>query len=188
LPNFIKKGEKYLRKYKEFIVGEWSMNTILFLGLDAMGNNECFYRYSDRAKLILVQDNDETFIPPKLINNFETSQRVVGFLSKNRYFKDKKSMKKFQESYLSNSFCESKPNYLSSYLENMYVKNKLEEDHSIYFPQVVFGKPDLIDLIFDRIGAINVTLNENSNITSYPIKVKIKQNYNNSEPNYQDRF
>ena len=188
LPNFIKKGEKYLRKYKEFIVGEWGMSTILFLGLDAMGNNECFYRYSDRAKLILVQDNDETFIPPKLLNNFETSQKVVSFLSKSNYFSDiNNSMNKFEDSYLSNKFCESKPNYLSSYLEKIYAKNKLDEDHSIYFPQVVFGKPELIEFIFDQINAINVTLNENSNITNYPIKIKIKQSYNDSEPNYQDQ-
>jgi hypothetical protein len=185
LPNFIKKGDKYLRKYKEFIVGEWGMGTIMFLGFDTMANNECFYHYSDRAKLILVQDNDEAFIPPKLIRNFESSQKVVGFLSKTSYFTDKNSMKTFQESFLSKKFCESKPNYLSSYIQKIYVRNKLGEDHSIYFPQVVFGKPDLIELIFDQID--KYLEEKTSKMLNYPIKIIIKQDYNDSEPNYQDQ-
>ena len=107
LPNFIKKGDKYLREYNEFIVGEWGLKTLFFLGFDAMANNECFYRYSNRAKLILVQDNDETFIPPRLIENFETRERVVSFLSKADYFEHKNSFKIFHDAYLDNKFCEA---------------------------------------------------------------------------------
>ena len=183
LPNFIKKeGDKYLRKYNEFLVGEWSIHTIFFMGFDAMANNECFYRYSDRAKLILVQDNDETFIPPKLIN-LETSQKVVEFLTKNPYFNNKNfnTIKQLQDSYLSEKFC--KPNYVSSYLEKMFVRENLSQDHSIHFPQVVMGKLDLVDLIFEQIDGIH----ENSNISNYPIKVKIKQNYNDSDANFQNK-
>ena len=185
LPNFIKKGDKYLRKYSEFLVGEWSMKTILFLGLDAMANNECFYRYSDRAKLILVQDNDETFIPPKLIN-FETSRKVFEFLTKNPN-KKLNNIQQLQDLYLSDKFCEAKPNYLSSYLEKMFARDKVEQGHSIHFPQVIMGIPDLIDLIFEKINRINASLDEKSNFTNYPIKVRIQQKYNDSDPKYQSQ-
>ena len=123
-----------------------------------MANNECFYRYSNRAKLILVQDNDETFIPPRLIENFETRERVVSFLSKADYFEHKNSFKIFHDAYLDNKFSETKPNLLSSYLETIYARNKVDDESSIYFPQVLFGKPDLIDLIFEQIGRINIKL------------------------------
>jgi hypothetical protein len=94
-------------------------------------------------------------------------------------------MKQFRDSYLSQAQCEDEPKYLNKYLEKIYVRNKLEEYHSIYFPQVLFGKQDLIDLIFDQIGAINITSEEIINFNNYPIKVVIKQNYTDRDPKYQ---
>jgi hypothetical protein len=104
-------------------------------------------------------------------------------LSKTSFYDDKNGIEKFQESYLDKSFCESKPNYVSSYLENIYERDKLSEDYSIYFPQVLFGKPDLIDLIFDKISAI--LGDEIGKTPNFPIKVGIKQDYKDTDPIFQ---
>ena len=42
-------------------------------------------------------------------------------------------------------------------------------------------------MIFEQIGRINIKLEKNSNSINYPIKIKIKQIYNDSEPKFQDQ-
>jgi hypothetical protein len=44
LPNLINpQVGQYLRHYKQFITGEWSLENVHFLGLDGIANNECLY-------------------------------------------------------------------------------------------------------------------------------------------------
>jgi hypothetical protein len=72
LPNFIhpEKGQ-YLTNYKEFISGEWKFENVHFLGLDGIANNECLYENSYESNLVMIQDNDESFLVPRL-ENFDT--------------------------------------------------------------------------------------------------------------------
>ena len=87
LPNFINNSSKYLRHYKDFITGGWGRSTknYMYLGFDSMANNECYHQYANKAKLILIQDNDETFIAPKL-KLFEKPSQVIDFFKPEKLF------------------------------------------------------------------------------------------------------
>ena len=72
LPNLINpQVGQYLRHYKQFISGEWSVENVHFLGLDGIANHECLYGNSFESNLVMIQDNDESFLVPKL-NNLDT--------------------------------------------------------------------------------------------------------------------
>jgi hypothetical protein len=69
LPNLINpQVGQYLRHYKQFITGEWSLENVNFLALDGIANNECLYANSFKSNLVMIQDNDESFLVPKLEN------------------------------------------------------------------------------------------------------------------------
>jgi len=77
LPNFYKpeKGQ-YLENYKDFINGEWETKNIYFIGFDGVANNECLYANSYESKFVMVQDNDESFLVPRL-ENFDTVTKGI---------------------------------------------------------------------------------------------------------------
>ena len=69
LPNLINpQVGQYLRHYKQFMSDEWDFATINFLALDGIANNECLYANSFESNLVMIQDNDESFLVPKLEN------------------------------------------------------------------------------------------------------------------------
>jgi len=69
LPNLINpQVGQYLRHYKQFMSDEWDFATINFLALDGIANNECLYANSFESNLVMIQDNDESFLVPKMEN------------------------------------------------------------------------------------------------------------------------
>jgi hypothetical protein len=75
LPNLINpQVGQYLRHYKQFMSDEWDFATIHFLALDGIANNECLYANSFESNLVMIQDNDESFLVPKL-DNLDTIQK-----------------------------------------------------------------------------------------------------------------
>ena len=74
--------DKYLSHYNEFVSGsgEWNMYNYHFLGFDAIANNECLYSHSNDANLVLIQDNDEVLLAPRL-QKFNTLSKTIAFLS-----------------------------------------------------------------------------------------------------------
>ena len=84
LPNLVKKGRiatKYFRHMEELTKtgAEYSADSILYWNIIYMTMNECLLSYSDKARRLLVIDNDEVFIPPKL-RHFENDHRTFSHL------------------------------------------------------------------------------------------------------------
>lgn len=184
LPNFIKRGGKYLKHFKEFVIAEWSMSGIFFFGLDSMAINECLYHYSNKAKLILVQDNDETFIPPRLNWNFEYDFQVVNYLARNKFSQSNKGYNSIKNLLDYNKSCTGGSNHLSDYVGKIYAAEFIPNDYSIYFRQVLYAKPSIISIIFEQLDTIDKNLD--SIYDGYPIRVKIEQEHTDPEPNFMD--
>ena len=94
LPNILKRSvtnQTYFRHMEELTLTghEYSGESILYGNLIIMAINECLLSYSDKADLMLVIDNDEVFIPPKL-SRFENDQMTFAFLSQNDLNSDEK--------------------------------------------------------------------------------------------------
>jgi len=174
LPNFIKPNEpKYLTHYNEFLSGEWNIENVHFLAFDSIANNECLYSNLYSSKFVLIQDNDEAFIVPRL-EKFNTLTKQIGFLSEsnNRYSLNRNK-------YPKRSDCNMNSGYLSDFLSQ---KNDNEE-YSLFFQNVIFSNNDLIEIIFKEISKINFTL---SNHTLYPLRLNITQKYISINPLYKD--
>ena len=149
LPNLLdsRQNNTYFRHMEELYKHgqEFSGSSILYWGIENMAMNECLFGYSNRAHLLLVIDNDETFIAPKLAQ-FANEHRIYEYLS-DADMSTKKSVSLFGSQYLTNEKCRQAPN-LRLYLEKLYAENNVAQDDSLYLPQVLFLKEDLVEEIF----------------------------------------
>jgi hypothetical protein len=176
LPNFVIEGrEKFLRHYRELIIhGIWKYENNKFLAIDILANNECFYHYTDSAKLIFLIDNDETFIPSKL-KNFQSRPEGINFLSQKSYFESKSEVDDFKKNIMNRNLCDNykTENKITEFLDEVYSKNKLDDDFSILIPPAVYGHNPLVEIIFDKVEKILNTeeMNFKSNKIKFPIKM-----------------
>jgi hypothetical protein len=163
LPNFIKPNEsKYLTNYREFISGEWNGNNIHFLSFDGIANNECLYSNAHANKLVLIQDNDEAFLLPRL-DKFSTLSKMVEFLSDstNAYALNKTK-------YPTRNDCNVKS--FSEFIEReIYLRNEINENYSLFFQNILFAKNDLIERIVEKISLIKF------HKLKYPLKLNIQE-------------
>ena len=177
LPNFYNSNlHKYLTDYRELITGKWGLENINFLAFDGIANNECLNANAHENKLVLIQDNDEAFVVPRL-EKFHKLTSVVEYMSetKNRY-----KLNKFL--YPTRSDCRySKPTYFDDLFSQRHGNES--DKYSVFFQNVVFVNNDLIKLIFKQISLINFSNEYNF---KYPLKIKIKQNYIANDPMYKN--
>ena len=168
LPNFIDpKKDKYLSHYKEFIGGEWHIDNVHFLGFDAIANNECLYSHSNTADLVLVQDNDEAFLAPRL-DKFNTLSKTFAFLSQKE-----NSFSANKQAFPTRGDCTTNDaDYLSTFLrKEVYSRKGVDRDHSFFFQNTIYANSELVEIIFDQISAIDILEK------GFPIKLKIRQEY-----------
>ena len=167
LPNFLTPDKgKYLRHYRDFIVGEWHVDNVHFLGFDAIANNECLYANAHVAKFVLIQDNDEAFLTPRL-EKLNTLAKSFDFLSRpeNSYSANK-------EDFPTREHCIRTPSYFGTFIENeIFTKKGVDQNHSFFFQNTIYGNNLLTEIIFEQISAIDL------NIIKFPIKLQIKQDY-----------
>ena len=178
LPNFFNSNSsKYLTLYKEFITGEWSGENIHFLAFDGITNNECLYANAHESRLVLIQDNDEAFVVPRL-EKFSKLTSVVEFMSesKNRY-------KLNNYLYPKRSDCRTvKSNYFND-LFNRKLNANESGKYSVFFQNVVFAKNDLIRLIFKQLSFINFSSEYNFDS---PLRIKIREKFISNDPMYNN--
>ena len=126
--------------------------------------NECYMRNYDQAKLILIEDTDETFLQPKL-DLVDTKESAFKFLSEYKRLETESDVNAFN-SVLKCNMSTS----LNSFLE------KFPKEVSIYFPQVMFLKDDLAEEIFFKIDL--AVSQQNEGRIKFPLKINIKKNAN----------
>ena len=151
LPNLFKLEipQTYLHHIEDLSIkgGEWSGGTIQFMYMDEFINTECLHRNVDKANLILVGDNDETLIAPKL-TKFERRQDVQHLLTE-RSLGIEESVKEFQKEFLTPDKCLN--TNLRSFIDSLVKEFKIGKEMSLYFPQVHYLKADLIEEIFSKL-------------------------------------
>ena len=158
--------DKYLSHYNEFVSGsgEWNMDNYHFLGFDAIANNECLYSHSNDANLVLIQDNDEVLLAPRL-QKFNTLSKTIAFLSQKE-----NSFSTNKQAFPTRGDCNMNAGYLSSHFHNeVYSRQGVDQDHSFFFQNIVYVNDELIEIIFEQINAIDISK------SGFPIKLKIKQ-------------
>ena len=131
---------------------EWSEDSLKYvLRVDNMAFNECLCRNSDKARLILVADLDETFVPVRLAGS-ETRKEIVKLLLQSR-LERKEDVVDFEKKYLSRCLLPNNTaTFLQSYLSGLYAKFRIQPDSSLYFPQVLYLKDELAEEIFTQLG------------------------------------
>lgn len=132
---------------------------------NSIAYNECFTRNSDQAKLILVEDTDETFLQPKL-ELVDTKENAFKLLSEHKRLETSSDINAFNAELK----CDTQTS-LSSFL------NKFPKEVSIYFPQVMLLKDELAEEIFMKIELVLAQQNEGGNV-KFPLKIKIQKNAN----------
>ena len=174
LPNLVNKtiNRKYFRHMNDLILkGEYSGQNLLNHGIEYMILQECIYSYRDQANLLFMIDKDETFVPAKL-KNLENDHKIFEILNQHE-LSIEKNFKDFETNYLSSENCKEnhKKNYLREYFDDLYETRNIPNNNSIYFPQAIMIKQDLIEEIMYKFGQYFNNATKFQNQFIFPIKV-----------------
>ena len=128
------------------VKGEYNGKNLLNHAIESMIMHECIYSYRDQANFLLMIDKDETFIPVKL-KKLENDHSIFRIFQE-RDLNNEQEVKKFANEYLNYENCESESGFLRKFVDGLYQEKRIPLNYSIYFPQVLFIKQDLISEIF----------------------------------------